>query len=198
MKQVGKLKTGRMRKLKTSSENQGIRKKKPVTRSRSNFVVGLKFKMITNLLPLEATHITFDLFEKQPLLITSNHAFTQKVCPSFSPDDPMLEFEVLGDRHNFIDLQKLLLEIKCKRSRNSDGDLRTGTGAANTDAPYLSNNTLHHYFSECTVSANGVKISNTNGNYAHKEFNETEFSSGENARKHMAILSGILLRGRAS
>ena len=40
----------------------------------------------------------------------------------------MLEFEVLGDRNNFIDLQKLLLEIKCKiLNANNDGDLRTGT-----------------------------------------------------------------------
>ena len=38
-KQVGGSKTGRMRKLKTNDEKpkQGIRKKKPLTRSRSNF-----------------------------------------------------------------------------------------------------------------------------------------------------------------
>ena len=48
----------------------------------------------------------------------------------------MLEFEVLGDKITFIDLQKLL-EIKCKISRNKDGDLRTGTDAANTDGPML-------------------------------------------------------------
>ena len=38
-KQVGGSKTGRMRKLKTNGEKpkQGIRKKKPLTRSRSNF-----------------------------------------------------------------------------------------------------------------------------------------------------------------
>ena len=94
----------------------------------------------------------------------------------------MLEFEVLGDRNNFIDLQKLFLEINCKISRNNDSDLRTGTDATNTDAPYFSNNALHCLFSECTVSANGVKISNTNRNYAHKAFIETEFSSGKTAK----------------
>ena len=99
--------------------------------------------MITNLLPAEATQPTLDLLEKQLLLITFDNVFTQKVETSYSPDGPMLEFEVLGDRNNFIDLQKLLLEIKCKISRNNDGDLRTGTDAANTDAPYLSSNTLH-------------------------------------------------------
>ena len=61
--------------------------------------------MITNLLPAEATHTTLDLFEKQPLLITFDNAFTQKVGPSYSPDGSMLEFEVLGDRNHFIDLQ---------------------------------------------------------------------------------------------
>ena len=70
--------------------------------------------MVTILLPAEATHTKLDLFEQQPLLITFDNAFTQKVGPSYSPDGPMLEFEVLGDRNNFIDLQKLLLEINVK------------------------------------------------------------------------------------
>ena len=105
------------------------------------------FKMNIYLLPLEATHTTLDLFEKQPLVITFDNAFNQKVGPSYSADLPMLEFEVLGDRNNFIDLQKLLFEIKCKNSRNDDGILRTGTDAANTDA-------LNSLFSQCTVSAN--------------------------------------------
>ena len=78
--------------------------------------------MNINLLPAEATHTTLVLFEKQPLHITFDKAFTQKVGPSYSPDGPMLEFELLGDRNNFIDLQKLLIEIKCKISRNNDGD----------------------------------------------------------------------------
>ena len=86
----------------------------------------------------------------------------------------MLELEVMGDRKNFINLQIFLLEIKCKISRNNDGDLRTGTDATNTDAPYFSNNALHSLFSECIVSANDVKLSNTNGNYEHKAFIETE------------------------
>ena len=62
--------------------------------------------MIPNILPAEATHTTLDLFEKQPLLITFDNAFTQKVGPSYSPDCPVLEFEVLGDRNKLIDLQK--------------------------------------------------------------------------------------------
>ena len=62
--------------------------------------------MISNLLPTEATHSSLDLFEKPPLLVTFENAFTQKIGPSYSPDVPMLKFEVLGDRNNFIELQR--------------------------------------------------------------------------------------------
>ena len=68
--------------------------------------------MITNLPAAEETHTTPDLFEIQPLFIPFVKAFNQKVGPLNSTYGPMLEFEVLGDRNNFIDLQKLLLEIK--------------------------------------------------------------------------------------
>ena len=94
----------------------------------------------------------------------------------------MLEFEVVGDWNNFIDLQKFPFEIKCKIKRNNDANLRIGADAGNTDSPYFSNNALHSLFSECTVSENGVNLSNTNCNYAHKAFIETEFSSGKTAK----------------
>ena len=82
----------------------------------------------------------------------------------------MLEFEVAGDRNNFIDLQKLFLEIKCKIVQSSEANLKyDGTAAADvtkTDAPYFCNNVLHSLFSDCTVSANGLKISNE---FSHKK-----------------------------
>ena len=52
------------------------------------------------------------------------------------------------------------------------------------------NNALHSLFSKCSVSANGVKISNKNGNYAHKAFVETEFSSGKTAKNTWLICQG--------
>ena len=103
----------------------------------------------------------------------------------------MIEYEVLGNRNNFKGLQKFLLEIKCKISRNNDGDLRTRTDATNTDAPYLSNNALLFLFSQCTVSANSVEISNTNGNCALKTFIEREFSSGKTAEKTWLVCQGF-------
>ena len=66
----------------------------------------LKLNMIANLLPNEATHSSLDLFEKPALLVTFDGSFCQKLGPVYSPDGPMLEFEVTGDRNNFIDLQK--------------------------------------------------------------------------------------------
>ena len=98
----------------------------------------------------------------------------------------MLEFEVAGARNNFIDLQKIFLEVKCKSVQSSEADLRYDAGAAKdvtkTNSPYFCNNVLHSLFSDCTVSANGIKISNANGNYAHKSFIETEFSHNKGAK----------------
>ena len=116
--------------------------------------------MISNLLPTEATHSSLDLFEK-PLLLTFENAFTQKIGPSYSPDGPMLEFEVLGDRNNFIDLQRTRLEIVARVIQNNGNVLRThATEAAQRDTPYLVNNPLSSLFSECTMSLNGEKIFN--------------------------------------
>ena len=90
------------------------------------------------MLPTEEKHSSLDLFEKPALLVTFDGSFCQKVGP---PKGPMLEFEVAGDRNNFIDLQKIFLEIKCKIVQASEADLRYDAGAAadatKTDAPYF-------------------------------------------------------------
>ena len=142
--------------------------------------------MINNMLPTEATHSSLDLFEKPALLVIFDGSFCQKVGPVYSPNGPMLEFEVAGDRNSFIDLQKIFLESKCKIVRGSEADLKYDAGAAadvtKTDASYFCNNVLHSLFSDCTVSANGLKISNASGNYAHKNFIETEFSHNKDAK----------------
>ena len=135
--------------------------------------------MIANLLPSEETHSLLDLFEKPSLLVTFDDSFCQKLGPIYSANGPMLEFEVAGDRSNFIDLQKFFLEVKCKIVQSSEADLKYDATAAaditKTDSPYFCNNVLHSLFSDCTVSANGLKIPNANGNYAHKSFIETSF-----------------------
>ena len=130
-------------------------------------ISSLKLNMIANLLPNEATHSSLDLFEKPALLVTFDGNFCQKLGPVYSPDGIMLKFEVTGDRNNFIELLKNFLEIKCKIVQSSGADRKyDGAAAADTvriDAPYFCNNVLHSLFSDCTVSANGLKISNANG-----------------------------------
>ena len=150
--------------------------------------------MIANLLPSEVTHSSLDLVEKPSLLVTFDGSFCQKLGLVYSPNGPMLEFEVVGDRNNFIDLQKIFLEVKCKKVQSSEENLKyDGTAAADvtkTDAPYFCNNVLHSQFSDCTVSANGLKISNANGNYAHKSFIETEFSHNKDAKNTWLACQG--------
>ena len=60
------------------------------------------------MLPSEAAHSSLDLFDRTPLLVTFDDSFCQKIGPVYSPNGPMLEFEVTGDRNNFIDLQKII------------------------------------------------------------------------------------------
>ena len=150
--------------------------------------------MIANLLPTEKTHSSLDLFEKPSLLVTFDGSFCQKLGPIYSPNGPMLEFEVAGDRNNFIDLQKIFLEVKCKIVQSSEADLKYGATTAaditKTDSPYFCNNVLHPLFSDCTVSANGLKYSNANGNYAHKSFIETEFSHNKDAKNTWLACQG--------
>ena len=139
--------------------------------------------MIANLLPNEATHSSLDLFEKQPLLITFENAFDQKIGLDYSPNGPMLEFEITGDRNNFVDLQKNYLEIRCKVTQSNGADLRyVNTDPTVSDSPFLVNNSLYSLFSDCTLSANGLKISNANSNFAHKSFIGTEFSNSKGAK----------------
>ena len=57
------------------------------------------------MLPSEAAHSSLDLFDRPPLLVTFDDSYCQKIGPVYSPNGPMLEFEVTGDRNNFIDLQ---------------------------------------------------------------------------------------------
>ena len=104
----------------------------------------------------------------------------KKFSPIYSPNGPTLEFEVVGDRNNILDLQEKFFGNKLQ---NDGSDLRyDATNAAQSDAPVFVNNTLHWRFSECTVSANGMKVSNSNRVYAHKAFIETEYSNGKEAK----------------
>ena len=98
-------------------------KKQHTGEKSSRFFLRSK-KKIANLLTNEATHSFLGLFEKQPLLITFENAFDQKIGPVYSPNGPMLEFEINGDRSIFLDLLKMFLEIRCKVMQANGADLR--------------------------------------------------------------------------
>ena len=151
--------------------------------------------MIANLLPNEATHSSLDLFEKQPLLITFENAFDQKIGPVYSPNGPMLEFEITGDRNNFVDLQKIYLEIRCKVTQSNRADLRYKNADPTVSySSFLVSNSMYSLFSDCTLSANGLKISNANSYYAHKSFLEQNFLTAKEPRTHGLSVRDIVLK----
>ena len=84
--------------------------------------------MLPNVLPVEASHSSLDIFERPPLLITFDSSFEQKIGPLYAPNGPTLEFEVTGDRTNFIDLQNIYLEVKCKISKTDGSNLEYVAG----------------------------------------------------------------------
>ena len=95
----------------------------------------------------------------------------------------MVEFVINGDRNNFVDLRKIYLEIRCKVTQPKGADLRYDKiDPSVSDSPLLVNNSLYSLFSDCTLSANGLKISNANNNFAHKSFIGTEFSNSKGAK----------------
>ena len=116
-------------------------------------------------------------------MITLSKSFEQKIGPVYAPNGPTLEFEVVADRTIFIDLQNICLDVKGRILRPNGDKLEYDAGnAAATDAPFFVNNALHSFFSECSITANGIKISSANGNYAQKAFIKTEFSHNKEAK----------------
>ena len=117
--------------------------------------------------------------------MTFDGILCQKLGPIKSLNGPLLEFEVTGDRNNFIDLQNIFLEVKCKIVQSSEAGLKYDAGSTaeitKTNFPYFCNNVLHSLFSDCTLSVNGLKTSNANGKYDHKSYTETEFAHYQDA-----------------
>ena len=77
-----------------------------------------------------------------------------------------LEFEVKGDRTNFINLQNIYLKVKFKIVRADNTNLYYVTGdATQQDTPVFVNNTLHSICLYCTVTTQAVKTSSANGHF---------------------------------
>ena len=99
--------------------------------------------MSPNNLPVEANHSSLDLFKKPSLLVTFDTSFEQKVGPLYAPNGPTSEYEVVGDRTNFIDLQNIFLEVKCIFLQANRNNLQyDATDAFLTDSPCFVNSTF--------------------------------------------------------
>ena len=113
------------------------------------------------MLPNEATQNSLDFLEKQHLLNTFETAFDQKIGDVYSPNRPMLELKIIFDRNNFVELQKIYLQIRCKVTQANRADLRyDNTDPTLSDSQFLVIICLYSLYSDCTLSANGLKISN--------------------------------------
>ena len=140
--------------------------------------------MFPNTSPIEATLSSLDFFQGLPLFITFNTSSEQKLAPVYAPNGPTLDFEIVGDRSNFIDLQNFQFEVKCKIMKSIVRKIVYDAAiAASTYSPCLVNNTFQSVFSECSVAARGIKFSSTNSHYAQKNLIETEFSCNKRTQE---------------
>ena len=105
--------------------------------------------MLPNVLPVEASHRSLNKIERAPLLITFDTSFEQKFAPIFTPNRLSLEFEIMGDQTNFLDLRNFSLEVKCQITNSEGSNLDYhATDATQRDMPTFANNPLHPLFSD--------------------------------------------------
>ena len=75
------------------------------------------------------------------------------------------------------------MEIRCKVTQSNGADLRyDNTDPTVSDSPFLVKNSRYSLFSDYTLCASGLEISNANINFAHKNFIGTEFSNIKEAK----------------
>ena len=121
-------------------------------------------------IPHAATHSSLDIFQKPSILVNFESGNVQEIYPVGSLDGPNLEFTIQSDRHVFLDLQNVFLDLTFnilkKKGDKLDAD----------DTLYLVNNSLHSLFSNCDVSVNNTLVYTSNGHYPHKCMIQAEVS----------------------
>jgi len=88
-----------------------------------------------------------------------------------------IEFNIIGNGENYIDLANVLLYVRAKIIRNNNADLQGDS----TVGPV--NLMLHSMFSQVDVSLNDTLISSSTNTYPYKAMLETLLSYGEDAKK---------------
>ena len=135
-------------------------------------------------IPHAATHSSLDIFQKPPILVNFESGNVQEIYPVGSLDGPSIEFNIETDRHVFLDLQNIFLDLSIKVVKGNQVDL------ANDDAVYMANNMLHSLFSNCDVSLNNELVSSSNGHYAHKAMIQAETSHTRSTKESLLECQG--------
>ena len=135
-------------------------------------------------IPHAATHSSLDIFQKPSILVNFESGNVQEIYPVGSLDGPNIEFSVQSDRHVFLDLQNIFLDLTFrvhkKKGVKLDGD----------DKVYLSNNTLSSLFSNCDVTINNTLVYTSNGHYPHKCLIQTEVSHTRSTKDSLLECQG--------
>ena len=132
---------------------------------------------MTAQIPHAATHSSLDLFQKPSILVNFDSGIEQQLFPVGSLDGPNLEFSLETDRHLFIDLQNIYLNLTVKLIKGDHVNLDAD------DNVVFTNNIMHSLFSNCDVALNSELVYSSNGHYPHKAMiqSETSFSGGTKA-----------------
>ena len=135
-------------------------------------------------IPHAATHTSLDIFQKPPILVNFESGNVQDIYPVGPVDGANIEFNIQTDRHVYVDLQNIFLEVTYKvvvdNNKNLDEE----------DVVYMANNTLHSLFSNVDVSLNNELVSSSNGHYAHKAMIQTEISHTRSTKEALLECQG--------
>ena len=79
------------------------------------------------------------------------------------------------------------MELRFKVTQSKGVDLRhDNTNATLSGWPFRVSNSLYFLFSDCSLTANGLKFPIANSNFAHKSFIGIEFSKSKVAKANMS------------
>jgi len=116
----------------------------------------------------------FDLFARRPIQTSVVETTELTYKPIASVEQSDLEFQIPTDNDTYVDLNiKLYIRDKLTKA--------DGTNLDNTDFTAVTNNFLHLLFSQCSISQNGVTITEATELYNNRSYFETLLTYGSDA-----------------
>jgi hypothetical protein len=108
-----------------------------------------------------------DLFTLPDTQTSVEGGITVNIQPHPNISTGPIQFDIPPDVKCYLDPSQTILKLRCYIKRDKKGD----EGYMRTDSNIGPvNNLLHSMFSQCEVSINGSKISNSNGSYAYEAY----------------------------